>query len=551
VFTQAGGTWLQQGVKLTGGGEIGAGGFGYSVALSADGNTALVGGHRDNSFIGAGWVFTRSGGTWKQEGSKLTGGGEDGAGSFGVDVTLSADGNTALVGGPDDDDGVGAVWVFARSGGTWSQQGAKLTGSGESGSGGFGGGVAVSSDGNTALVGGPFDNASSEVGAAWVFTRSGGVWSQQGSKLTGAGVPAGGWFGWSAALSGDGNTALIGSYPDSSFAGATWVFTRSGGTWSPQSAPVGGGASGGSYFGYGVALSSDGNTAVVGGPADNGNRGATWVFSRSGATWTQQGSKLTGSDASGTAYVGVSVSVSAAGNTVLAGGPGDSGNAGAAWVFAAAGGPVPAAPTGVAAVPGVGKASVSFTPPAGPVSGYTVIAVPSGATATGTSSPIVVTGLTNGTTYTFRVVAANAGGMGPASAASNEVIPGFPTRPTAVTAVADDARATVRWTAPASDGGSAITGYVVTPYIGAVAQTPIPVGPLTGTTVTGLTNDTTYTFTVTAVNAVGAGAASAASNAVTPNVQGREPPEPPAPSLRPTVPDPPAGGMRPPLPGAG
>ena len=70
-----------------------------SVALSADGNTALVGGWKDNSTKGAAWVFTRSGGAWSQQGPKLTGGGEAGEGGFGTSVALSADGNTALIGG--------------------------------------------------------------------------------------------------------------------------------------------------------------------------------------------------------------------------------------------------------------------------------------------------------------------------------------------------------------------------------------------------------------------------------------------------------------------
>ena len=80
MFTRSGSTWTQQGGKLTGSGESGDGWFGSSVALSAHGNTALIGGLRDDGNTGAAWVFTRSGGTWTQQGGKLTGTGESGAG---------------------------------------------------------------------------------------------------------------------------------------------------------------------------------------------------------------------------------------------------------------------------------------------------------------------------------------------------------------------------------------------------------------------------------------------------------------------------------------
>ena len=180
--------FIQQGAKLTGGGEAGSGEFGSSVALSADGNTALVGAPGDSGGAGAAWVFTRSGSTWTQQGEKLTGAGETGVARFGGSVALSADGDTALIGGARDAEGVGAAWVFTRSASTWAQQGEKLTGAGESGPGAFGQSVALSSDGSTALIGAPRDNpiALAAVGAAWVFTHSGATWTQQGDKLTGA-----------------------------------------------------------------------------------------------------------------------------------------------------------------------------------------------------------------------------------------------------------------------------------------------------------------------------------------------------------------------------
>src|SRR5262249_33659977 len=93
-----------------GAGETGAGDFGYAVTLSSDGDTALIGGPGDNNEIGAAWVFTRSGSTWTQQGPKLTGIGEIGKGNFGISVAFSS--TTALIGGAGDSNAVGAAWVF-------------------------------------------------------------------------------------------------------------------------------------------------------------------------------------------------------------------------------------------------------------------------------------------------------------------------------------------------------------------------------------------------------------------------------------------------------
>ena len=301
AFTFSGSTWTQQGPKLTGAGASGAARVGWSVAVSSDGNTALVGGFSDDGSIGAVWVFARSGATWAQQGEKLTGGGEAGNASFGDSVALSSDGNTALVGGPGDGYyGYGAAWVFTRSGSTWTQRGEKLAGSGEAGFSQFGSSVALSSDGNTALVGGQHDN--NGAGAAWVFTRSGPTWTQQGEKLTGSGETGEGYFGSSVALSPDGNTALVGGPLDRHYNGAAWLFTRSGSSWTQQGEKLtGADQNGQAEFGCSVALSSEGNIALVGGYNDNSGLGAAWVFSRSGSTWPQLGTKLTGSGESGLA----------------------------------------------------------------------------------------------------------------------------------------------------------------------------------------------------------------------------------------------------------
>ena len=136
------------------------------------------------------------------------------------------------------------------------------------------------------------------------------------------------------------------------------------------------------------------------------------------------------------------------------------------------------------------------------------------------ASSKTITGLTGGTTYNFTVTAVNAAGQGPESAHSNAVTPTAPSPPgvpTGVSAAAGSLQATVNWTAPASDGGSPITTYRITPYIGNTAQTPVNVSaPASSKTITGLAGGTTYTFTVTAVNAVGPGPESTPSNPVTP-----------------------------------
>jgi len=332
IYTRStGGMWTAE-AKLVGTGAIGSASQGFSVALSADGNTAIVGGIGDNTNAGAAWVFTRSGGVWTQQGNKLVGTGAVGNAQQGVSVSLSADGNTAIVGGNRDNNFAGAVWVFTRSNnGVWSQQGSKLIVTNAIGNSRFGISVDLSSDGNTAIIGGHTDNANA--GATWIFTRSGNTWTAQ-TKLTGLGSAGPPRFGRSVSISSDGNTAIVGGYEDNAGMGAVWAFTRSGNTWSMQGLKfVGTGAVGNALQGFSVSLSADGNTALVGGPDDDANAGATWVFKRSGGVWTQSGYKLIGSDAIGSANQGVVVAIAPDGNTAIVGGIADNTNKGAAWVF--------------------------------------------------------------------------------------------------------------------------------------------------------------------------------------------------------------------------
>src|SRR5581483_179788 len=239
VFTRTGSSWSQQGPKLEAGIEEGIGGrFGKSVALSANGDTALVGAYFDNGSQGSAWVFTRSGATWSEQAKLLAGAEGEGEAEFGTAAALSADGNTALIGAPFDNKEKGAVWAFARSGSKWSQQGPKVTPSDETENAQFGASVALSADGNTGLMGGPGEGG----GGAWAFTRSGSTWTQQGSRLTPSDESGAGGFGSGVALSADGNLALIGAPTDELKAlqptGAAWEFARTGSAWSQQGTKI-------------------------------------------------------------------------------------------------------------------------------------------------------------------------------------------------------------------------------------------------------------------------------------------------------------------------
>lgn len=319
---------VQQGPKLTASDESGAGSFGV-VALSADGRIALIGGSGDDNGAGAAWIFTRSGSTWSQLGSKLTPSGESGPRSFGRSLALSADGGTAAIAGFGDD-GAGAMWIFIRVGSSWTQT-AKLIPNDAIGQSSFGVRLALSDDGTTLLVG-PDGGG---VGAAWVFTRSGSTWKQQGQKLTANDERDAGAFGGGVALSANGDAALIGAEHDDNDIGAAWIFTRAGSTWSQRGSKLAAtGEMGNAYFGKTVALSADGTLALIGGHVDNAEAGAAWVFTRTGTAWIQQGSKLTGSGEIGAGAFGFKLALSADGDTALIGGTDDNQSVGAVWAFA-------------------------------------------------------------------------------------------------------------------------------------------------------------------------------------------------------------------------
>jgi len=317
--------------------------FSYrSVSLSSDGNTALVGAYLEDaggSGAGAAYVFTRSNGTWTQQ-QKIQASDAQASDNFGFSVSLSSDGNTALVGAYGEDAGgtnAGAAYVFTRSNGTWTQQ-QKIQASDPQASDYFGYSVSLSGDGNTALVGAYGEDAGgTDAGAAYIFTRSGGTWTQQ-QKIQASDAQAADRFGFSVSLPSDGNTALVGAYLEDAggtSAGAAYVFTRSGGTWTQQQKIQASDPQASDYFGYSVSLSGDGNAALVGAyleDAGGTNAGAAYVFTRSNGTWTQQ-QKIQASNPQASGYFGYSVSLSGDGNTALVGAHPEDTGFGAAYIF--------------------------------------------------------------------------------------------------------------------------------------------------------------------------------------------------------------------------
>jgi IPT/TIG domain-containing protein/FG-GAP repeat protein len=306
--------FVQQGAKLTGDGAgLARESFGTSVAVSADGSTALVGAPGD--VFGAAYVFIRSGDGWRRQGRKLVP--LDpfpsiGFTQFGSSVALSANGNVALIGGSGDSVNPGGAWVFARPPTSealpdpWRQQGDKLVGD-QNGS-GFGWSVALSGDGSIGLIGAPLKGQ----GKAWIFLRAGALIPLKPGKLLCTPCR----FGSSVALSADGSTALVGAPGDQDGVGAVQTFVKDATSWvnGPNVAPTT--LSGVKGLGASVSIADDGATALAGGPGTDNAAGAAWLFTRSGLSWTQR-ARFGDPDAKNAGF-GLSVALSGDASTVLA-----------------------------------------------------------------------------------------------------------------------------------------------------------------------------------------------------------------------------------------
>lgn len=283
--------------------------FGYRVAI--DGNTAVVGAFEKdgaNLDVGAAYVYLRTGNTWALQ-AQLTTPTSVEAAAFGRDVAISGD--TIAVGAPFDDGtqaGSGAVYIFTRSGTVWTQR-AKLGVAATSGD-RFGWSVAL--EGSTLVIGAPADETASfnNAGAAYVFTGSGSAWTQQGAALAASDAQDSDLLGSAIAVSGD--TLIVGAEGVDTVAetnvdsGAAYVFTRSAGVWTQRTRLRAAAPGENHLFGRSVAI--DAGTLLVGEPGRLSNTGAAYVFVGSGASWSLQ-QMLTAPDAAAGDVFGQDVAI--------------------------------------------------------------------------------------------------------------------------------------------------------------------------------------------------------------------------------------------------
>ncbi|HTL32272.1 MAG TPA: hypothetical protein VL326_04065 [Kofleriaceae bacterium] len=390
VFVRSGSAWVRQAyikASNTGADDL----FGQMLALSADGNTLVVGAYQEDSAAtgvngndadntatdaGAAYVYTRTGTTWSQQ-AYLKASNTDAGDNYGGKVAMSADGNAVLVGavyeassatgvgGNQTDDSMmmaGAAYVYTRAGTTWSQQAyIKATNTGARDD--YGDSMCISADGATLAIasfaedsaamgvdGNQADNSAPDSGAVYVYTRSGTVWTPQ-AYLKASNSSSGDLFGNRiCALSSDGTTLSVGASQENSAAtgidgdqqnnsatgaGAVYMFTRAGTTWSQQAYIKAPNTDVGDLFGFQSALSASGNTLFVGAPHEDSaaagidgdltnnslpDAGAAYLYTRSDGVWTYR-AYLKALAPSGPGEFAFSLATSASGRTLVVGHP--------------------------------------------------------------------------------------------------------------------------------------------------------------------------------------------------------------------------------------
>jgi len=398
VYSRVGTTWAQQAyIKASNTDPDDR--FGRAIALSADGSTLAVGaifedsnartvggaqGDNSASNSGAVYVFTRTAGAWSQQ-AYVKASNADANDNFGSTVSLSADGAMLAVGAPGEDSNAmgvggddtndvatdsGAVYVFTRAAGAWSQQAYVKTSNTDPADAFGGAGLSLSSDGSTLAVGAVAEastatgidglqtnNGAPAAGAVYVFTHPASTWAQE-AYIKASNTRAYTYFGntGALALSSDGSTLAVGAQGENSDAtgvggnqtnvnalssGAVYVFARVSGAWSQQAYIKPSNTAAADFFGYAVSLSSDGRTLAASALGEDSNAtgvdgdqsndlasysGAVYVFTRPTTVWSQQ-SYIKASNTEANDFFGYFVSLSSDGSSLAVGASGEDSSA--------------------------------------------------------------------------------------------------------------------------------------------------------------------------------------------------------------------------------
>jgi N-acetylneuraminic acid mutarotase len=450
----------------------------HTATLLASGSVLVTGGYNAGA-LASSEIYNPSTGVWAGTGSLATA-------RYYHTATLLPSGKVLVTGGQDAyGDVLIACEIYNPSNGTWTATGSLVTARQYH--------TATLLANGQVLVAGGQDAYGNVLLDCEIYNPSTGAWTETGNLVTARAYHT-------ATLLAGGDVLAAGGY-NAGFLSSSEIYNPSTGAWTATGSPI----TAREY--HTATLLPNGDVLVAGGDDANVLSDCE-VYDPSTGAWAETGSLITARDyQTATLLLG--------GQVLVAGGY--NGNVLSSSEIYDSSDTAPGAPTGVSAKPGNAQATVSFTPPeldgGSAITGYTVTSNPGGITAKGLESPIIVSGLTNGTAYTFTVTATNAIGTGPASAPSNKVTPAtVPGAPTGVSATAGDAQAIVSFTAPASSGGYPITGYTVKSTPGGIKAE----GHASPITVKHLINGTNYTFTVTATNRIGTGPASSPSNSVKP-----------------------------------
>ena len=292
IYEYSGGSWIQLGSDIDG--EAAGDQSGLSVSLSADGSTVAIGAYRnDGNGFEAGHVriYEYSGGSWIQLGSDIDG--EAAGDQSGFSVSLSADGNTVAIGARNNDGNgsdAGHVRIYEYSGGSWTQLGSDIDGEAAGDLSGWS--ISLSADGSRVAIGAYLnDGNGSDAGHVRIYEYSGGSWTQLGSDIDGE--AADDYSGVSVSISADGSKVAIGAYGNDgngSDAGHVRIYEYSGGSWIKLGSDIDGEAAD-DYSGYSVSLSADGDTVAIGAYLNDGNgtdAGHVRIYSPCGSIYTNQ-----------------------------------------------------------------------------------------------------------------------------------------------------------------------------------------------------------------------------------------------------------------------